>query len=100
METLIQFLTKNLSFELLAIIIFGGIFLTKYTEGLTIFNRKMGDSYKVVIASIVVSVIFYYLEGCGKECWIKYFITYLFATSFYELIVKWVVNKIKKIQIN
>lgn len=93
METLITFLEDNLSFQLLAIIVFGGIFLTKYTKAITIIK----DAYKVLIASVVVSVAFYYFDGCGRECLAKYFFTYLFATSFYELFVKWLLSKITKL---
>ena len=97
METLINFLNDNLSYQLLAIIIFGGIFLTKYTKGILIFGHIIKDTYKVLLASILVSITFYFLDGCGRECLVKYFFTYLFATSFYELIVKWVFDKLKKL---
>lgn len=97
MEILINFLKANLSLQLLAIIIFGGIFLTKYTKGILLFGHNIKDTYKVLFASVIVSIIFYFLDGCGKECLIKYFFTYLFATSFYELIVKWFLDKVKKL---
>ncbi len=97
METLINFLNDNLSYQLLAIIIFGGVFLTNYTKGVLIFGYNIKDTYKVLFASIIVSIIFYFLDGCGKECLIRYFFTYLFATSFYELIVKWVFDNLKKL---
>ena len=97
METLINFLNDNLSYQLLAIIIFGGVFLTNYTKGVLVLGHNIKDTYKVLLASIMVSVIFYFLDGCGSECLIKYFFTYLFATSFYELIVKWGLDKLKKI---
>ena len=38
---------------------------------------------------------FYFIEDCKTECLSKYFFTYLFATSFYELIVKTLMEKVK-----
>ncbi len=35
---ILGFLNKNISYELLAIIVFGGIFLTKYTKNITVIN--------------------------------------------------------------
>lgn len=92
METLINFFNNNINYQLLFIIIFGGIFLTKYSKSFT----KIKDTYKVLIASVLVSVIFYFLDDC-KECLTNYFFTYLFSTSFYELIVKYILDKIKQI---
>jgi hypothetical protein len=92
MENLIQFLNDNINYQLLIIIILGGIFITKYTKNIFL---SIGNTYKVLYASILFSTIFYFIEGCGKECYSSYFMTYLFATSFYELFVKWFISKIK-----
>lgn len=97
MENLINFLEVNISYQLLSIIILGGVFLTKYTKGCKFFGVYVSDAYKVLFASVVLSVVFYFLESCGRICWPKYLFTYLFATSFYELIVKVLLNKVDKV---
>ena len=86
-----------MSYQLLAIIVLGGIFLTKYTKGCKFFGIHISDAYKVLFASVILSLIFYYIESCGRECWPKYLFTYLFATSFYELIVKVLLDKVDKV---
>ena len=90
-----NFFNENINYTLLVIIILGGIFLTKYTKGVLIFNVNLKDSYKVLIASVIVSLIFYFIDDSPKVS--QYFFTYLFATSFYELIVKWFLDKINKV---
>ena len=91
MEQIILFLEKNVSYPLFIIIILSGIFITKYTKDLNI-----KDAYKVLIASIVFSTIFYFIDDCKNECLQKYLITYLLATSFYELFLKIIKEKIGK----
>lgn len=95
MEQLMNFFNENINYTLLVIIILGGIFLTKYTKGVLIFNVNLKDSYKVLIASVIVSLIFYFIDDLPKIS--QYFFTYLFATSFYELIVKWLLDKVNKV---
>lgn len=89
---MLEFLNDNLSYKLLAIIIVGGLFVTKYFKKVSI-----KDTYKVLIASIVFSAIFYLIDGCGQKCLSTYLFTYLFATSFYELIVKIALEKLMEL---
>lgn len=90
MEKLIEFTTVNINTYLLLIIVLGGIFITKYTKAIT----KIPDAYKVLVASILFSGVFYAISDCKSECISQYLFTYLFATSFYELIVKAIINKV------
>lgn len=90
---MLEFLNTNLNYSLLAVIILGGLFVTKYTKELLLKNI-----YKVLIASVFFSAIFYLFDGCGKKCLNTYLFTYLFATSFYELIVKAILKKLKNLQ--
>ena len=90
---MLEFLNENLSYKLLAIVILGGLYVTKYTQAIMI-----KDTYKVLIASILFSIIFYIIDGCGPKCLNMYLFTYLFATSFYELIVKYILKKLDKLQ--
>ena len=92
---MIEFLNTNLNYLLLAIIVSGGVFVTKYTK-----EVKIKDSYKILIASVIFSTLFYVIDDCGKKCLNSYLFTYLFATSFYELIVKFVINKLKNINMD
>lgn len=91
METISEFLTTNINAYLLFVIVMGGIFITKYTREFT----KIKDVYKVFLASILFSLIFYFFVDKSPENAHQYLFTYLVATSFYELIVKWVLNKFK-----
>ena len=90
MESITGFIEQNISMYLLLFIVLGGIFVVKYTKGIT----KVNNTYKVLIASVIFSIISYYIEKCNGDCLPKYLFTYLFATSFYELIMKTVVNKL------
>lgn len=91
MEKIAEFLITNVNAYLLFVIVLSGIFITKYTKEYT----KIKDVYKVLLASVVFSVIFFLIDkDKGNEH--QYLFTYLLATSFYELFVKWIVNKINK----
>jgi hypothetical protein len=90
MENVTNFFETNLNVTLLFVIILGGIFLVKYTKEYT----KLKDVYKVFIASVIFSIIFYIIDDCNGGCAQKYLFTYLTATSFYELIVKWIIDKV------
>jgi hypothetical protein len=87
METITIFL----DYYLLVMIILSGLFITKYTKDI-----KINNTYKVLISSVLISTAFYIIQDCGKSCLNKYLFTYFFATSFYELIVRVVLNKVKE----
>lgn len=89
MSNIIEFIEAHLDLLLLSLIILSGIFITKYVS-----NNKISDVYKVLIASVFISIILYFVDGCTSECLKRYIFTYLFATSFYELIVKFFIEKI------
>ena len=93
MDKIILFIDENLSYKLLFIILLGGIYITKYSPKSIIIS----DTYKVLFASIIFSTIFYFIDGCGWNCITKYLFTYLFATSFYDLLVKRLINKLKNL---
>jgi hypothetical protein len=86
-----QFFINYIDFKLFIIIILSGIYITKYTKNLI----NIRDVYKVFISSIIFSTIFYFANDCRNECIIKYLITYLLATSFYEIFVKIGLDKMK-----
>lgn len=90
---MLEFLNTYLSYKLLAIIIAGGLFVTRYGS-----DVHMKDRYKVLIGSVFFSAIFYFIDGCGKECLNSYLFTYLFATSLYELIVKYFLGKLNQLK--
>lgn len=91
-QRIIEFTTQNINLYLLMLIVFSGIFITKYTQDLW----KIKDAYKVLFASIVFSVVFYFIDECSENCAPKYLFTYLFATSLYELIMKFVLSAANK----
>lgn len=91
MEQAFTFISTYLNTLLLSVIVLSGLFITKYFKSV-----KIADSYKVLIASIIISIGMYFIEGCDINCIPKYLFTYLFATSFYELIVKYIISKISK----
>ena len=93
MENLLTFLQEHIDYLLLSLIILTGIFITKYTKEMT----KIKNVYKVLVASIVISIILYFIEDCTNECLQKYLVTYFFATSFYELFVAFILNKLKNL---
>ena len=92
MEKITLFIETNLNLYLLLIIVLGGVFIVKYTKGI----KWIQNTHKVLIASIIFSSLFYFVNDCKSECFKQYLFTYLFATSFYELIVKLILKKIQK----
>tara|TARA_R110002096_G_scaffold419874_2_gene624704 strand:- start:1559 stop:1858 length:300 start_codon:yes stop_codon:yes gene_type:complete len=84
-----QFFMNYIDFKLFIIIILSGIYIVKYTKDLI----KIKDVYKVFLSSVIFSVIFYFANDCKSACIIKYLITYLLATSFYEIFVKIALDK-------
>lgn len=92
MEQITIFLGTYLDYYLLSLIILSGIFITKYTTDI-----KINNTYKILISSILISSVFYFIEDCNKGCLNKYLFTYFFATSFYELIVSVGIKKIKEL---
>jgi hypothetical protein len=86
-----QFFINYLDFKLFIIIILSGIYIVKYTTDFI----KIKAVYKVLLSSIIFSVIFYFANECKAECVIKYLITYLLATSFYEIFVKIAIDKME-----
>ena len=86
-----QFFIDYIDFKLFIIIILSGIFIVKYTKDFI----KIKDVYKVLLSSIIFSTIFYFANNCKTACLIKYLITYLLATSFYEIFVKIALDKMK-----
>lgn len=92
MESLITFFDIYLDKLLFGIIILSGIYITKYTEAFP----KIKSRYKVLFMSIIAAVVMYLIEGGGRLSLPRYIFTYFAATSFYEIIVKWITDKIKK----
>lgn len=90
MEKLTDFILEYLDLPLLALIVVGGYFVTKYTEGIT----RIKNVHKVLIASLVFSAISYLFNDCKAECIMNYLFTYLFATSFYQVIVAFLLEKV------
>lgn len=88
MDTLIEFFKENIDLQLLILIVVGGVFIKRYFSDI----KFIKNSYKVLIASFVFAAISYFLKQCTLDCILKYLTTYFFATSFYELIVKWIIT--------
>ena len=90
MENFSDFLINYIDLALMSLIVVGGVFITKYTADIT----RIKSVYKVLLMSIILSAIFYFVEGQNNELIIKYLITYLFTTSFYEVIVDFLLTKL------
>ena len=91
MESLITFFDIYLDKLLFGIIILSGIYITKYTEAFP----KIKSRYKVLFMSIIAAVVMYLIEDGGRLTLPRYIFTYFAATSFYEIIVKLITDKIK-----
>jgi len=91
-QNILIFLDENLSYKLLFIILLSGIFITKYTKSIV-----MRDIYKVLIGTFLFSILFYFTDNCGSICINKYIFTYLFATSFYDLLIKNLIKRVNSI---
>ena len=77
-------LDNYIDWYLFGIILLSGMYVTKFTKALTVIP----NTYKVLIAATLISVVAYFITDCDKECWPKYLFTYTVVTSFYEVFVK------------
>jgi hypothetical protein len=83
------------------LIVAGGFFAKSYLKTWTnIGKMHVLDSWKTLIVGTVFSVGYLVVvrlsEGLPKEIWTELFTSYIFATSFYELILGPVVTFIQK----
>ena len=85
------------------LIVAGGFFQKAYLKNITQIGKiQILDSWKTLFVGTVFSIGYLIVvqlsEGLPKEIWVELFTSYVFATSFYELIlgpvVKWISKKI------
>ena len=91
MDKVMEVLTQFIEPELFFIIVIMGFFTIKFTDPITFISK----TYKVLISSTIVSIIWYFIVKCDTSCLPKYFMTYAFATTFYELIGKYLKAHLK-----
>jgi len=92
MEQLNEFLVQYVDNYLFAIIILSGVFIIKYTKSIT----SIQNVYKILIVATIVSGVSFFINECDFACLPKYLFTYTLATSFYEVVMKWLTVKIKE----
>lgn len=80
---------------IILLVISGGFFATRYLKSWT----WMSDAWKTLIVGSVFSAAYIWIVFHEKEMtaiiWKSFLISYVFATSFYELGLKWLVKKIE-----
>lgn len=74
----------------LVLVLLSGFFQKKYLTDFVLSKSKKTDgALKTLIVSFVVSLVWIVLKRDGNAvAYSDYFVTYFFATSLYELIVK------------
>jgi hypothetical protein len=91
---------NSIDFLIVALVLASGFFQSRYMTGfkLSKTNEGLDSALKTLGVSFVVSAIYILiLQDPDKPSnWAKYFLSYFFATSFYELIVDPFVNFVKK----
>lgn len=82
---------------IIVLVIAGGFFATTYLKGW----KWATDAWKTLIVGSIFSAAYVLVVFTEKEMtaqiWKSFLISYVFATSFYELCIKWLSDKIKNI---
>jgi hypothetical protein len=104
MEDILTTLKENLSLPYLLTILLTGYYFTKEEVLLAFGNSKIktfllgvAKSYKVLFISFVIGIFYYHAANVDSG---KLFFTFVFANSFYELLMKWVFIKIDSLTKN
>lgn len=100
MEKFFDVIINSLDFIIVGIVLVSGFFQKMYLKG---FRFSKDASYDSALKTLLVSAIFstvYILlvkNPDRADNWAKYFLSYVFATSLYELLVspfiKWIKSK-------
>ena len=96
MEPFEQFLTElNIDLMIVVMVLAGGFFSTTYLKSWKWAN----DAWKTLIVGSVFSAAYVLVVFLEKEMtaqiWKSSLVSYVFATSFYELVIKWIKEKIE-----
>lgn len=98
MEQLIKLFTESIDWTLVLLIVLSSFWVKKnFTEILP----KLSVAVKIFFWSTILTVLYYYINFLTGMFELKdassYIITYLFATSFYEIIAKPVLEGLKNL---
>lgn len=91
---------SKIDFVIVALVLCSGFFQARYLSGIKVVKTDSLDSaLKTLGVSFAVSAIYILtLKDPNKpDNWAKYFLSYFFATSMYELLVSPFVVWIKKV---
>lgn len=91
---------NQIDFYIVCLVLASGFFQNRYLTGIVISKTNSLDSaLKTLLVSFCVSAIYIMLIKNPEKSsnWAKYFLSYFFATSMYELLVDPFVNWIKKV---
>jgi hypothetical protein len=95
---LFDIILKSIDFIIVGLVLASGFFQKRYLSGFSLVKTDSLDSaLKTLGLSFVVSVIYILIlkDPDKPSNWAKYFISYFFATSLYELIVEPFANWVK-----
>lgn len=100
--------TFNLDVIIIAIVLLSGFFQEKYLANwILVKDQRLCSGLKTLIVSFLAANIYIFLmykqekaESDGAKVllpWVKYFISYFFATSLYDMVIrpfrKWITKK-------
>ena len=91
----------GINYQIVIMILLGGIFAQTYFRAFThIWKFKIDAAWRtLIVGSVFVFglIVFKTIRGpLPKEIWEEYFISYIFSTSLYEIVLKRVFNSILK----
>lgn len=98
MNNFFDIVTSHLDLVIVAIVLGSGFFGKIYLKGLVLTKDSSYDNaLKTLIVSFIASSIYIALikDPEKPNNWAMYFLSYFFATSFYELLINPFVNWIK-----
>lgn len=101
MNNFFDIILSSIDFVVVAIVLCSGFFQTRYLSVWTWSKDPKHDSaLKTLVVSFLASVVYIVLIKDPEKGsnWAKYFLSYFFATSLYELLVKpfytWISSKL------
>jgi len=94
-EPIINLFTEHISWSLVAIILFSSQLMKNLSK-----NWKIDTAIAVFVFSTLVAMIYSWIQhligNLPKEAYSDYLISYFFATSFYELLLKHIIKLFNK----
>ena len=105
LDSITKIFSQYVDWLIVVLVICAGYYQNSYLKGVTLAkDAKYDSTLKTLILGTLFNVVYLVIlgvnSGLPKEVWAKLFFSYIFATSFYDILMrpigKWIVNRFRK----